>query len=85
MSLRNIKNEIKDAASVAKRVSEYADKQLDKVASGKTLKAQIKIIPESRFPMWATTLTSLVCAHPELANLTNKKLAALIENENGET
>jgi len=85
VSPRNIKNEIKDAASVAKRVSEYADKQLDKVASGKTLKAQIKVIPESRFPMWATTLTSLICAQPELANLTNKKLAALIENENGET
>ncbi|MFL9905307.1 hypothetical protein [Paraburkholderia sp. RL17-337-BIB-A] len=85
VSTRNIKSEIKDAASVEKNLYQYVDKELDTVASGKFLKVQIKVIPESQFPMWATTFASMLCANPELANLTNKELAALIENESGET
>jgi hypothetical protein len=52
---------------------------------GGSLKALIKVIPESRFPKWATTLASMICTNPELANLTNEELAARIENESGET
>jgi hypothetical protein len=85
LSTRNIKSEIKDAARVAKRINEYAEEQLDTVASGKSLKVQLRVFPESRFPKWATTLASMLCDKPDLANLTNKELAALIENEDGKS
>ncbi|MEX3672289.1 hypothetical protein AB3X82_29390 [Paraburkholderia phenoliruptrix] len=85
MSQRNIKSEIQDAATVAKRTVKYVKEQLDTVASGKSLKARIRITPESRFPMWATTLARILCANPALASATNQTLATLIENENGET
>lgn len=85
MSQRNIKSEIQDAAVVAKRTDKYVKEQLATVASGKSLKARIRITPESRFPMWATTLARMLCANPALASLTNQQLASLIENEKGET
>jgi hypothetical protein len=84
VSQRNIKTEMKDAALVAKRTNLYMQEQLDTVATGKSLKAQVRVIPESRFPKWATSLASMVCANPELAKRTNKNLAALIANEDGE-
>lgn len=84
MSQRNIKSEIKDAAAVAKRTNKYANEQLNTVASGKSLKALVKVIPESRFPMWATTLARMLCANPALASFTNQQLSILIENDNGE-
>jgi hypothetical protein len=84
LSTQNIKDQIKDAALVAKQMNKYAEELLDNVESGDSLKALIRVIPESRFPKWATTLASLLCSNPELANNTNKDLAALIANEDGE-
>lgn len=85
MSARNIRSEIKDAASVEKNLYQYVDKELDTVASGKFLKVRIKVIPESQFAMWATTLATMLCANPKLAHRTNEQLAALIESECGKT
>ena len=84
MSKQNYKIQSRDAAIVAKRAHKIVEKELDKVESGKSLKANISICPESRFPKWATTLATMLCNNPELANLDNKQLAALIENDDGE-
>lgn len=84
MSKQNYKTQSRDAAIVAKRAHEIVEKELDKVKSGKSLKANISIFPESRFPKWATTLATMLCNNPELAKLDNKQLAALIENDDGE-
>lgn len=75
----------KDAASIQKRVYQVAKDEINKVESGKSLTCKVKIIPESRFPNWATMFASMICTNPELANLNNEQLASLIENEKGET
>lgn len=85
MPKQNYKTQSKDAASVAKRVYKIVDAELDKVESGKSLTCKVKVFPESRFPNWATTFASMICTNPELTKLKNERLAALIENEDGET
>jgi len=85
VSERNFKAEINDAAAVKKNVDQFIKEQLANVASGNSLKSRIEVFPESRFPKWATTLASILCADPKLANENNKKLATLIESETGES
>jgi len=84
VSERNFKAEINDAASVKKNVDQFIKEQLASVASGNSLKSRIEVFPESRFPKWASTLASMLCANPKLANENNKELAVLIESETGE-
>ncbi|CAG9183234.1 hypothetical protein [Cupriavidus pinatubonensis] len=85
MSQQDYKTKCQEAALVEMDVRQYADQKLATVESGNVLKSIIKIIPDSKFPNWATTLAKMLCTKPELANLGNKELVALIENDKGET
>lgn len=85
MQKQNINNQREIAASITKSAYQFINEQLDSVESGNSLKCRIDIFPESRFPYWATALAKLLCNDPELADLSNKKLAEMIENEDGET
>lgn len=85
MSQRNIRTEIKDAASVEAGVSKFIKEELRTIESADSLLCQVRIGLKSEFPKWASTLAAMLCTNPELANLTNEKLAGLIENEDGQT
>lgn len=83
MPKQNYKIQSRDAASVAKRVQQIANDEISKVESGKSLTCKVKVFPESRIPHWASILASKLCANRELAKLTNKALAQIIEDEAG--
>lgn len=85
MPKQNYKIQSRDATVATGRISEIINDELDKVETGKSLTCKVDVFPTSRFPKWATTLASILCKNPDLANLTNEKLAALIENDDGET
>lgn len=85
MSQQDYKKKYQEAALVEMDVRQYADQKLASIESGNVLKTFVKVIPESQFPNWATTLATMLCTKPEHANLSNKDLVALIENDKGET
>ena len=85
MSQRNIRTEINDANRVDANVSKFLKEELRTVDSADSLLCQINIGLKSEFPKWASTLAGMLCTTPQLANQTNEELAALIENEDGQT
>lgn len=85
MSQQNYKTKYQEAALIEMDVRQYADQKLATIESGNELKSIVKVILDSKFPYWATTLATMLCTKPELANLSNEKLVALIENDKGET
>lgn len=85
MSKQNIQAAYAEAREIQVGLEKQATDALSTVKSGVRLSATIRVGLESKFPKWASTLARILCGSPQLAELTNKQLAALIKNDDGET